>query len=215
MKFLVLSISLIMFLSSCQQSQSDNPTPTVPDTQEGLKPGVVQKEIIVDQSTNQSKKSKMAQVKNGEVLPTANFIDYKSQDLSLDDYKGKIVVVDLWATWCAPCVDAIPSFDLLKESMKSNTDIVFLKVSIDTDKELWTEYVKQYSITDKSYWIGLDEDNPLLWFSFLEMNYEGKDMVVESIPKYMIIGKDGRVLNNNAPSPKNTDLLSEIKKHIS
>ena len=44
------------------------------------------------------------------------FLDIKNKELNLNDYKGNLVLLNFWATWCAPCKDEMPSLDLLAES---------------------------------------------------------------------------------------------------
>ena len=48
------------------------------------------------------------------------FLDIKNKELNLKDYKGNLVILNFWATWCAPCKDEMPSLDLLAEN--SNLD---------------------------------------------------------------------------------------------
>ena len=52
------------------------------------------------------------------------FLDIKNNELNLNDYKGNLVILNFWATWCAPCKDEMPSLDLLSE----NTNLDNLKI---------------------------------------------------------------------------------------
>jgi thiol-disulfide isomerase/thioredoxin len=62
-------------------------------------------------------------------LPALKFVDAKGQDKSLKDWQGKVVLLNLWATWCAPCRKEMPDLDKLQAEMGSNTfEVVALGV---------------------------------------------------------------------------------------
>ena len=63
--------------------------------------------------------------------------------VSLSDFKGKVVLVDVWATWCGPCRQQIPYLKKLEEEMHG-TDVVFGGVSVDEskDKQKWLDFIK-------------------------------------------------------------------------
>jgi thiol-disulfide isomerase/thioredoxin len=60
-----------------------------------------------------------------------SFRDSKNNVLSLNQLKGKVVVINLWATWCPPCLAEMPSLDQLYQDFKSNDRIIILSVDID------------------------------------------------------------------------------------
>ena len=63
-------------------------------------------------------------------MPLLTFLDGKGNPASLDDFKGKIVLFNLWATWCAPCRHEMPAFDTLQETYGGD-DFQIVPVSID------------------------------------------------------------------------------------
>jgi thiol-disulfide isomerase/thioredoxin len=65
------------------------------------------------------------------------FESQKGKRLSLEDFKGKVVVVDFWASWCSPCIRDMPKFLSLAERLKGQERIVFLAVSVDSERVLW------------------------------------------------------------------------------
>ncbi len=67
-----------------------------------------------------------------------------SQTISLGQFKGKVVVLNFWATWCAPCLDELPSLEQLRKQMPA---VQILAVSIDDDKAAYDAFLKQYSIS--------------------------------------------------------------------
>ena len=61
------------------------------------------------------------------------FLDIKNKELNLKDYKGNLVILNFWATWCAPCKDEMPSLDLLTENSNLNNLKVFpINIGRDT-----------------------------------------------------------------------------------
>jgi cytochrome c biogenesis protein CcmG/thiol:disulfide interchange protein DsbE len=66
-----------------------------------------------------------------------------SQTIRLSQFRGKIVILNFWATWCAPCIDELPS---LQELQKQRPDIQVLAVSIDDDPAAYAAFLKQYDI---------------------------------------------------------------------
>ncbi len=65
------------------------------------------------------------------------------QTIRLSQFRGKIVLLNFWATWCAPCIDELPS---LQELQKQRPDVQVLAVSIDDDPAAYSAFLKQYDI---------------------------------------------------------------------
>jgi thiol-disulfide isomerase/thioredoxin len=69
-------------------------------------------------------------------------IDWKDdQTGKLSNFAGKIVVIDVWATWCGPCIRAFPELTSIAAEFSENKDIVFAALSIDDDKAVWEKTV--------------------------------------------------------------------------
>jgi thiol-disulfide isomerase/thioredoxin len=66
------------------------------------------------------------------------------QTIRLSQFRGKIVVLNFWATWCAPCIDELPSLQALQ---RARPDIQVLAVSIDDDPDAYAKFLKQYDIS--------------------------------------------------------------------
>lgn len=75
----------------------------------------------------------------GEVFPEASpafyFADENGQVMSLDDYRGQVILMNVWATWCPPCIAEMPSLHRLYQGFKGDPEIAFLFVSMDEDIE--------------------------------------------------------------------------------
>ena len=121
-------------------------------------------------------------------------------------YKGSLVYLDFWASWCAPCLAQIPYTKALHKRL-SGDDICFLFVSTDINRKDWERKVREYSdVFDGSYRI-VDPDATFL-----------KEIRLSGIPRYLIFDRDGRLLDPDAirPSDERIDnklisLLNETK----
>jgi thiol-disulfide isomerase/thioredoxin len=137
-------------------------------------------------------------------MPSPKFKDYenhKGGTTSLEDLKGKYVYIDVWATWCGPCIREIPS---LKEVEKQFHDknIAFVSTSIDVakDHKVWESMVKEKQLGG----IQLLADND--WNSQFV-----KDYAIEGIPRFILIDPDGNIVSADAPRPSDPNLIEMLK----
>lgn len=136
----------------------------------------------------------------GEDWIDFTYPDAKGKMHSLSDYKGKVVVVDVWATWCAPCKAEIPHLETLEKEMKGK-DVVFISVSIDTDQAKWEQFVKEKGLGGVqliSYNKGVIVD----------------DYMLDGVPRFMVFSKQGKTVSTNAPRPSTPELKAMIEKAI-
>ncbi|MBE9599335.1 TlpA disulfide reductase family protein [Pedobacter sp. MC2016-24] len=120
----------------------------------------------------------------------------------LADLRGKIVAIDVWATWCVPCMQSLPKFLALREKYKNNTNIVFMSISIDEEKSRtkWTDFLKTKGMN------GLDLYAP----KGLSNNFQ-TDYAITGIPRYILIDKNGKVIVSHAPSASTDEYEPLIK----
>ncbi|WP_303315190.1 redoxin family protein [Flavivirga abyssicola] len=129
--------------------------------------------------------------------PSPKFVDYENYaggTLSLDDLKGKYVYIDLWATWCKPCIGEIPHLKKLEKEYHGK-NIEFVSISIDRKGKggKWRTFVKENNLTGIQLWSRGNGD-------FLKAFY------VKGIPKFILLDPDGVVLETEAPRPSDTKL---------
>lgn len=135
-----------------------------------------------------------------------NWIDFSYPDIDnvqrkLSDYKGKVVVIDVWASWCAPCRAEFPSLKKLEEELHGK-DVVFIGLSLDTKHKDWADMVKAENL------LGVQ----------LYTNREGvivNDYKVESVPQFIVFSKEGKTVDINAPRPSNPKLKEIIEAELS
>ncbi len=146
---------------------------------------------------NYAAQSKYAgKIKKGEPSPTFNYPDTNGKNVSLESLKGKYVYVDVWATWCGPCKREIPFLKKLDEEYKGK-NIAFVSMSIDEmkNKDKWLKMVKDENLGGIQ--IMADKD----WKSDFVQAYG-----IRGIPRFILIDKEGNILNENAPRPSNPNL---------
>ena len=136
--------------------------------------------------------------------PAKNFIypDINGKEVSLSDFKGKVVVVDVWATWCGPCKGELPFLKKLEEEMHGK-DVVFIGVSLDEakDKQKWIDFVKKENLKG----VQLHASG----WSQIARDYE-----IKGIPRFMLFDKRGNIVTENAPRPSNPMLKKMIEKEL-
>ena len=69
-------------------------------------------------------------------FPDLNFTDSAGKAQKLSQFRGKYVIIDLWATWCQPCLEIRPTFEARERSYKYYQNIQFLSISVDQDKNV-------------------------------------------------------------------------------
>ena len=87
------------------------------------------------------------EVRSGE-FPELVAKDLEGNDVSLEDLRGKFVVLNFWATWCEPCTREWPELDKLAQRLGNREDVVVLAVSLDQEPEAIAPYLERMSLTD-------------------------------------------------------------------
>jgi thiol-disulfide isomerase/thioredoxin len=136
----------------------------------------------------------------GKPSPTFSYENHKGGMSSLSDYKGKYVYIDVWATWCGPCLAEIPHLKKV-EAEYHDKNIVFISISIDAKKdyEKWKNMVNQKELGG----VQLFADND--WNSQFV-----KDYGIQGIPRFILIDPSGNVLEADASRPSNPDLRKKL-----
>lgn len=143
-------------------------------------------------------------------IPSPNFELYNlnGQLVKLSDYKGKIVILDFWATWCVPCRASFPGMQKMVNYFKNNPDIVFL--FINTMENFENKNLRKTAIKDI-----LNKDN----YSFHVLLDDGSNtasrFAIEAIPAKFLIDKNGIIRYKVVGFERNNDILfTEMNKMI-
>jgi thiol-disulfide isomerase/thioredoxin len=135
-------------------------------------------------------------------FPNFFISSFDNKRFSISDFKGKIIYIDIWATWCAPCINQIPSLQVLQTKLFSR-NIVFLNISIDDDISEWRKFIKKNKQFKGKHFIYLqDKYNKFLSLNTV-LNFTG-------IPRYIIIDKTSKIHSMNALSPDSIKLFEEL-----
>ena len=131
-----------------------------------------------------------------------NYIDIKGGKKSLDSFKGKYVYIDVWATWCGPCIREIPALDKLEKEYHSK-NIAFVSISTDESRrsggsweaaeKKWSNFVKNRNMSGIQLWSGKD--------TRFQQEYQ-----INGIPRFILIDPQGNIVDANAPRPSDPRL---------
>lgn len=141
--------------------------------------------------------AKLKKLHKGAVSQTFSFADRSGKLHTLEDFRGKLVYIDVWATWCGPCIGEMPSLAALQDSLKGK-DIVFVSICKSDLRNSWERFL------DKKKPEGVQlfaEDNDAAFF---------KDYVVQGIPRFILIDREGRIIDADAKRPSDARLKTEL-----
>jgi len=126
-------------------------------------------------------------------------IKIDGSETNLADYKGKLIIVDFWATWCAPCKAEMPAFIELEE--KYGDEVNFISMAVYCKEDGWKKMATDYGFKNNIYVSKETQD-------------QFADWKVNFIPRYFIVGKDFKVIDSDAPRPSSGELevlIEELK----
>ena len=137
---------------------------------------------------------------DGDMSIDFSYPNIAGEMISLSSFRGRLVYIDVWATWCGPCIAEIPSLERLQKDYE-NMDIVFLSVSVDTDKEAWEKMLTEDQLDGVQLWAD--------GWSQITKSY-----AIFGIPRFMLVDKSGELIAVDAPRPSSYEIRSMIDEKI-
>lgn len=173
----------------------DNISQEVLDEVTGFAKGMKNKELAYELLQKVEESGKLV-----KGTPAIDFVleDVNGKTLRLSDFKGKVLYLDFWATWCGPCKQEAPHFESLAKEF-AGKDVVFLSISTDKKLEDWNGYLKE-NPKDLSQYHSADEA--------LRTGWE-----IKFIPRFVVIDKNFNIVDAYAPRPsevKAREMLNQL-----
>lgn len=133
----------------------------------------------------------------GEPAPEFTLKDLDGKTVSLNDFNGKVVYLDFWASWCGPCRQQVPYAKTLQERF-AGKDVVFLYISIDDREADWRKAIEEEALPGTHVLsLGFRSETPQAYN-------------VEGIPSYFLIHKNGTIAQRNALRPSMAGVDDQI-----
>jgi thiol-disulfide isomerase/thioredoxin len=140
---------------------------------------------------------KLSMLATGNPSPDFHLKDINNNEFTLASFKGKLIYIDIWATWCGPCIAEIPYLKKLEEKL-TDKDIAFVSIAYQDNKGKWEKMVKEKALG------GIQLFAPDHMIPFF------KDYMVKGIPHFILIDKDGMIIDSQSKRPSNPKLIDEL-----
>jgi thiol-disulfide isomerase/thioredoxin len=128
---------------------------------------------------------KQAELAVGKQFPDFQEKDLEGKPLSIANYKGKVVLVDFWATWCGPCVAELPHvLETYKKHHAEGFEIV--GISLDSERDKLTSFIKEKGMDWSQYFDGQGWQNKL-----------AQEYGVNSIPATYLLDRTGKIIGRD------------------
>lgn len=138
---------------------------------------------------------------NNATAPNFDYENHKGGKTTLESLKGKYVYIDVWATWCGPCRAEIPSLKKIETTFHGK-NIEFVSVSVDAEKDhdKWKTFVTDKELTGIQLFAGKQPVSDFI-----------KTFEVNSIPRFILIDPNGKVVDADAKRPSDPKLQEQLE----
>lgn len=146
---------------------------------------------ILQDTVNTRELRDTAELKAGDRCPKFVFKDAEGKEHTLQEFKGKYVYIDVWASWCYPCRKEYPYLKELKEKFKGK-NIEFVGLSSDDVEWRWLGALRNEKMDGHQWWIAGDESSMIAF----RCAY---------IPRFILLDRKGRVLELKMTKPSDEE----------
>ena len=156
------------------------------------------KDQVNDNGAAQASQIQMSDAMSADqAAPDFSLVDTQGKKVSLSQFKGKVVIIDFWATWCPPCRRGVPDLISLKKEFKNKIAIIGISLDVDTKKDV-VPFIKNYGI-----------NYPVVYATNQVVQDYGN---VEAIPTSFIIDRNGKIVKQHVGLTPKGILVDEITK---
>ncbi|MEL7163313.1 MAG: TlpA disulfide reductase family protein, partial [Bacteroidota bacterium] len=143
----------------------------------------------------------ISELQPGSFSPSFNYENYAGGHTGLEDFRGKYVYVDVWATWCGPCIKEIPHLKKMEEDFR-DTDLAFVSISIDDlkSREKWRRMIADRELGGTQ--LLADRD----WESEFIRSYG-----IRGIPHFILLDDRGRIVSAEVERPSDPKLRERLQ----
>ncbi len=158
----------------------------------------------------EEKYEKTKLLEKGKASPVFNdYENFNGETSSLEDFKGKYVYIDVWATWCGPCKKEIPFLDKIMDTYEKN-NITFVSISVDPSE--WRKLSEEKSRENWKKMVGEKQMRGVQLFSSKGMKSDfAKNYGIDGIPRFILIDPNGNIVSADAPRPSDPKLIELFK----
>lgn len=115
----------------------------------------------------------------------------------ISNHKGRILIIDFWASWCPDCIKALPSTKILKEQ---NPQLDFVYFSLDRSYDQWKQGLDKYDLrSQENYWF--DEGWKNNFNNYIDLNW---------VPRFLVVDQSGKIAKYYSISPTDPDIQRTI-----
>jgi thiol-disulfide isomerase/thioredoxin len=188
-KIIMLILAIAIFSTGCASDSKDK------------KEGVVVPEdsIVVEDNKDNADKAEIVgkyDIEVGKLAPDFTLKDLNGEDISLSDYRGKIVLINFWATWCSWCDVEMPDLQKLDDE---NDDLVVLAVNVMEEKDTVKKYMEEGKY---SFEVALDEEGEI-----------AATYLVNGLPNSYFVDEEG-ILLGGVPGMMTYEQMIEVLENI-
>ncbi|MGC6429422.1 MAG: TlpA family protein disulfide reductase [Jejuia sp.] len=130
-----------------------------------------------------------------------SFITLGGEEVSLNSilekYKGKKIVIDIWASWCADCIVGMPKVKAIQKEFK---DVIYLFFSLDRGEAAWKKGIKRYNVDGEHYYLPKGKESAF-----------GDFVSIGWIPRYMVINESSEIVVFDVIEADDEKLLQALK----
>lgn len=162
---------------------------------QGLKKAIKDSAMIVQID---EKRTKLRRISPGMMSPNFEFNNAEGQSVSLRSLRGQLVYIDIWATWCLPCINEIPYLQELEESLKDR-EIHFVSICKNDEKSKWEAMVSEKELGGIQLFASEEDDEDFF-----------DTYMVNGIPRFILVDAKGKIIDADAKRPSNPELIEQI-----